>query len=163
MSENQVFEALSSDENRLLIETPALVTILVAGADGVIDEQELNWAEKLTHIRSYAQPEELNHYYEAVEAQFDDTLGSYMESLPKDQSKRETEISSKLSKLNHALSCLDNPTAYQLYLSFVSFAKHIAKASGGFLRFGSISRDEKKWIGLPMITPIIKLKGVRFI
>ena len=155
MAEHQVFSELSADDNRLLIETPALVTILVAGADGVIDEQELNWAEKLTHIRSYAKPEELNHYYMVVEAQFDASLGSYMDSLPKDQSERETQISSKLRRLNHALSCLDNPTALKLYESFVSFAKHIAKASGGFLRFSSISHAEKKWIGLPMINPII--------
>lgn len=155
MAENHVFSALSKDENKLLIETPALVTILVAGADGDIDEQELNWAEKLTHIRSYAKPEELNHYYEAVEAHFDSALEFYMDSLSKDQSERETQITDELRKLNHALSCLDNPTAFKLYESFVSFAKHIAKASGGFLRFGSISRDEKKWIGLPMINPII--------
>lgn len=155
MTEYQVFSELTSDDNKLLLDTPALVTILVAGADGVIDEQELNWAEKLTHIRSYARPKELNHYYEVVEAHFDTSLESFMKSLPKDQKTRETHISDKLKMLNHVLSCLDNRTAFRLYESFTSFAKHIAKASGGFLRFGSISKDEKKWIGLSMIDPII--------
>ncbi len=155
MTDYQIFPALSSDDNKLLVDMPVLVTILVAGADGVIDEQELNWAEKLTHIRSYAKPKALNHYYEAVETEFDNSFEHFMNSLSKDQTERERQITDKLSGLNHILSCLDNASAFQLYESFVSFAKHIAKASGGFLRFGSISRDEKKWIGLSMINPVI--------
>ena len=64
-------------------------------------------------------------------------------------------ISDKLAKLNKILASLDNATAYALYKSFITFAEHIAKASGGFLRFGSISSQEKKWISLPMLNPII--------
>jgi len=150
-----VFPQISSEQFELLRDAPALVTILVAGADGVIDEQELNWAEKLAHIRSYAEPEELNQYYEAVEEQFGSTFQEYMDSLPSELKPREASISEKLSGLNDVLSCLDNQVAYRIYMSLLSFAKHIAKASGGFLRFGSISREEKRWIGLEMIHPII--------
>jgi len=149
------FATLTEMQNQLLLDAPALITILVAGADGVIDEQELNWAEKLTHIRSYAEPEELNQYYESVEAAFDLTLENYMSTLPNEQAQRERDISKKLAQLNEVLGRLDNPIAYRLYQSLLSFAKHIAKASGGFLRFGSISREEKKWIGLSMIDPVI--------
>ena len=76
-------------------------------------------------------------------------------ALSPDISTREEEISKRLSELNVILNCLSNAVAYELYTSFTSFAKHIAKASGGFLRFGSISNEEKRWINLPMLDPII--------
>lgn len=155
MNPSRSFQELTDEQNKLLEDTPALITILVAGADGTIDEQELNWAEKLAHIRSYAEPEQLNLYYEAVERSFSTTFESYLSSLPESLSDREKAISDKLSGLNIVLSCLDNPIAFRLYESFTSFAKHIAKASGGFLRFGSISKEEKKWISLDMINAII--------
>lgn len=155
MNPSRSFQELSDEQYKLLVDAPALITILVAGADGKIDEQELNWAEKLTHIRSYAEPEDLNQYYEEVEKGFSATFDAYLVSLPNELSLREKAISSELSKINHVLACMDNPIAYRLYASFTSFAKHIAKASGGFLRFGSISREEKKWIGLDMIDPVI--------
>lgn len=155
MNPSRSFQELSDEQHKLLVDAPALITILVAGADGNIDEQELNWAEKLTHIRSYAEPEALNQYYEEVERGFSATFDAYLSSLPNELSLREKAISSELSKINNVLACMDNPIAYRLYESFTSFAKHIAKASGGFLRFGSISREEKKWIGLDMIDPII--------
>ena len=41
------------------------------------------------------------------------------------------------------------------YKGFVSFAERIAKASGGILSFFTIGPEEKKWIGLPMLTPIV--------
>ncbi len=148
--------ALSEGQIEQIKSAPTLITILVAGADGTIDSQELNWAEKLTHIRSYADSNEgLNEFYASIEPTFGDSLDDMLKTLPESQSERETTITKKLADLNKVLSFLDNSTAYSLYKSFTSFAEHIAKASGGFLRFGSISSDEKKWISLPMIDSII--------
>ena len=72
----------------------------------------------------------------------------------------DTEIFSALNEgqyneLKDVLPLLDNEIGHQIYDSLTSFAKHIAKASGGFLRFASISKAEKEWIHLPMIDPII--------
>ena len=151
-----LFNSLSQAQSDQLKAAPSLITILVAGADGTIDAQELNWAEKLTHIRSYSDASEsLNEFYSAVDASFTADLEGAIADLPQDQGKREQVISDHLSGLNKILSGLDNATAYALYSSFTSFAEHIAKASGGFLRFGSISSEEKKWISLPMIDAII--------
>jgi hypothetical protein len=55
------------------------------------------------------------------------------------------------------LAHLDNNLAHKMYISLKSFAEHVAKASGGFLRFATISGHERKWINLPMIEPIILL------
>lgn len=155
MTNTNIFGALSDTQLVNLKEALSYITILVAGADGKIDEQELNWAEKLTHIRSYAEPQALNDFYGEVEQEFTDSISSILQKLPENLAERETKISAELSKLNEVLSCLENPIAFDLYKSFTSFAKHIAKASGGFLRFGSISQEEKQWIDLPMITPIV--------
>ena len=155
MSIPSVFDGINESQYHSLKEALPLITILIAGADGKIDEQELNWAEKLTYIRSYAEPEELNQFYSEVEDGFDSKVQQTLSALPDDLIAREEEISKKLSNLNIVLACLPNNIAYQVYSGFTSFAKHIAKASGGFLRFGSISSKEKPWISLPMIEPII--------
>ena len=150
-----LFGELSPAQYEELKGALGLVTVLIAGADSNIDEQELNWAEKLTSIRSYAKPEELNAFYEDVEQGFGDKLDALIASLPQDVTERQKVISGRLSGLNDIFPRLDNSVAHQLYESFTSFAKHIAKASGGFLRFGSVSSAEKEWISLPMIEPII--------
>lgn len=155
MTEQDIFSGISETQKNKLKDALGLITILVAGADGTIDEQELNWAEKLTHIRTYAEPVELNEFYKEVESDFEGRYKSLLNELSSETSEREGEISNRLSDLNDVLNCLSNSVAYQLYSSFTSFAKHIAKASGGFLRFGSISSEEKQWINLPMLDPVI--------
>ncbi len=154
MKSGQIFSALNQEQYSELKEALGLITVLIAGADGKIDEHELNWAEKLTSIRSYAEPEELNEFYESIEGNFSEKLDQLIKELPKDVDKRQEILAERLSSLNDILPLLDNETAYSLYESFLSFAKHIAKASGGFLRIGSISASEKKWLSLPMIQPI---------
>ena len=155
MSSESLFGKLSKEDYNRLKMSLAEVTVLIAGADGKIDEQELNWAEKLTSIRSYATPEELNQFYGDVEESFIDNVNDLIKQLPTDVAERQTCLSEELAKLNQILPLLENQLAFQIYESLTSFAEHIAKASGGFLRFGSISGAEKKWISLPMIDPII--------
>ena len=155
MTDRGILNVLESAQYEELKDAPAYITILVAGADGKIDEHELNWAEKLANIRSYDKPQELNQYYEDVEAVLDTRIKELLDELPSELEAREVEITKHLSKLNSMFKVVENELAYKLYTSFTSWAKHIAKASGGFLRFGSISSQEKKWIGLPMVDPVI--------
>lgn len=155
MSAEYILKQISESQYTQLKEALPLITILVAGADGKIDSQELNWAEKLTHIRTYADPEELNAFYSDVDSSFHTDIETMMSELPGSQGDREDIISKRLARLNDVLCLLDNRTAYSLYKSFVSFAEHIAKSSGGFLRFGAVSAEEKAFISLPMIDPVI--------
>lgn len=155
MSTENLFASISSDQYDQLKQSLANITVLVAGADGTIDSQELNWAEKLTHIRSYANPEVLNVFYQDVESTFSTDLDALIAELPGGTELREDILSKRLAGLNTIFPLLDNHTAHHLYRSLTSFAEHIAKASGGFLRFGAISNEEKKWLELPMITPVI--------
>lgn len=150
-----IFATLDDHQYNELKDSLPLITILIAGADDDIDEQELNWAEKLTHIRSYAKPEELNSFYAEVQAVFIERFNALLQELPGDLDARQSMISHRLAHLNSILPLLDNHVGHTIYDSLTSFAKHIARASGGFLRFASISKAEKHWIDLPMIDPII--------
>jgi hypothetical protein len=76
-------------------------------------------------------------------------------TLPKDNEQRLAEISKRLSGLNSILPKLDQVFAWRFYQSLVSFAKHVAKSSGGFLGWSSIGSAEKKLIGLDMIEEVI--------
>ncbi len=149
------FDGLTAEETQALIDAVPLVTVLIAGADGNIDADEKEWATKLTEIRSYAHPESLHEYYQSVGAQYAGKLDEVIESMPKDVATRNQQISDQLGQLNGILQKLDINLAYSLYKSLTSFAEHVAKASGGFLRFGAISSEEAKFVNLPMITPIV--------
>jgi hypothetical protein len=149
------FDALNQDEKELMFEAIPLITLLIAYADGEMDDEERTWAEKITHIRSYANHETLQEFYERVGDHYQEKLDQMLESLPKDNEQRLTEISERLSGLNSILPKLDQVFAWRFYQDLISFAKHVAKASGGFLGWSSISKAEDELIGLDMINPIV--------
>lgn len=153
------FENLSPSEVQQLLDTIPLITLLIAGADDNIDEDELKWADKLTEIRGYAQPDDLLEYYEQVESNFDERLTHFMNAYSENMEKRNHEISLALSHINPVLAKLDQNFAAKLYHSFITFADQIAKASGGFLRFMTVNKEEEKWVHLPMITPIQEIQS----
>ena len=127
---------------------------MIAGADGQIDKEETDWAVKLTHIRTYSGDNSVKDFYKEVEANFNIKIGDLMKNASKDMAKRQSGLIADISKVNDILAKLDPATAYHVYHSYVTFAKSVAKSSGGILGFGSISTEEARLIGLPMITPI---------
>jgi hypothetical protein len=128
--------------------------LLIAGADGKIDARETEWATKLAKIRGYKEKVELKPLYREVGENFEERLNYYLEKLPEDLSEMQRLISDKLSKLNNILPKIDSWYALLYYESLLSFAKHVAEASGGILGFMSIDAKEKVLIKLPMIDPI---------
>ncbi len=148
-------ESLNSDEKALLYNAIPLITLLVAYADGEMDDEERTWAEKITEIRSYSYHETLQEYYENVGENYQDKLDQILKTLPENNEERLAEISKRLEGLNEILSKLDQVFAWRYYKGLLSFAKHVAKASGGFLGWSSISSPEKKLLGLEMIAPIV--------
>ncbi|MBK9254163.1 MAG: hypothetical protein IPM42_01610 [Saprospiraceae bacterium] len=132
-----------------------LITVLIAGADGKIEVEELEWAEKVTHIRGYKMEEELKDFYNEVSVGFAQKIKDYIRDLPQNVEERSQILSEKLAEINPILAKLDSELGATFYKSYVSFAKHVAKSSGGILGFFSIAKEEAKWIGLPMIHPIV--------
>jgi hypothetical protein len=149
-------ENLTQDELLQLESALPQIAVLIAGADGTIDAEESAWADKLAHIRSYAGEKWLQAFYQQVDANFHIKFSDLVKSLPKDTATRQHCLSAELAKLNPVLAKLEPENGYEMYQSLQTFAKSIAKASGGFLGFASVSGEEEKWVGLPMLTPIAK-------
>ncbi len=152
---DQDLSMLSNEEITQLEVAFAYITILIAGADGKIDPNELSWAEKIAQIRTYAGDDRLKSFHDEVNKNLGIRIKQLIGELPTDTSIRSNMISEKLSELNHILSALDPSIGSYLYKGYVSFAVRIAKASGGFLSFFTIGPEEKKWIRLPMVNAII--------
>lgn len=152
---DQDLSLLSSEEIRLLKDAHAYITVLIAGADGNIDADELSWADKIAQIRTFAGDERLKDFHEAVNHELHEKIQQLIAELPKETDNRNQIISGKLSQLNPVLAALHPSIGAILYKGYVSFAERIAKASGGILSFFTIGPEEKKWIGLPMLTPIV--------
>lgn len=148
------FSVLSREEYNQLKETIANITIYIAAADGEVDHDETLWAEKVTKIRSYNLPEDLRSYYKDVGVDFHEKLEHLLATLPKPVAERLAALETKLASVNPILAKLDTKLGAALYKSFKSFAKHVAKASGGFLGFFSIGPKEADLIELEMITQI---------
>ncbi len=148
------FENLSSEEYQKLRQSVAWVAVLIAGADGKIDSDEISWASKIAKIRAYANPDVLHEFYQDVGTDFDQYLKEIIENSPSDTHTRTTIASDKIAELNPILAKLTPYIAYTMYRSLQTFALHVAKASGGFLRMWSVSHEEDKYINLPMLEEI---------
>jgi hypothetical protein len=148
------FSQLTPEEFNALVDAPALITILIAGADGELDQEERTWSERLLRSRTYNTPKDLNAFYHVVSEIFWVKLNGFMHEYPDAPAERNPLIADQLAKLNPILAKLDAEIAYDLYHGFVKLAEETAKASGGFLRIGAISPEEEVWLTLPMLTPI---------
>ena len=148
------FTGIDDAQKKQLIDAIAQITILIAGADGMIDTAETAWATKLTKIRSYASEEILQEFYKHVGDTFSEDLNAQILALPKEIDPRTKLLADKIALLNEPLAKLPNLIGASLYSSYISFAKHVAEASGGFLRMWSVSGEEKKLMSLPMLSPI---------
>jgi hypothetical protein len=126
----------------------------VAGADGTIDAEEAAWADKLAHIRGYSGEKWLQAFYDDVATNFRIRFNDLRKTSSTDTALRQMSLTTEIAKVNPILAKLDPKVAYKMYHSYQTLAMSIAKASGGILGFGSVSRAEEKVVHLPMITPI---------
>ncbi len=150
------FENISQEEYKQLKEAYAVIAALVGGADGTVDEDEQEWAKKVVNIRSFSGREELFDFYSEVKTEIEADLNALIMALSGPFETVQSALAERLVKLNPILAKLNANTAYHLYSGYVSFAEHIAKASGGIFRFFSISSAEEKWVKLNMLIPIEK-------
>tara|TARA_B110000495_G_C22993212_1_gene585177 strand:+ start:439 stop:888 length:450 start_codon:yes stop_codon:yes gene_type:complete len=147
----KIFEKLAQEDLQLLLDAPALITILIGSADGHLDEDEIKGGYSTAHIKENTEERILKSYYHQVSESFDERIKFFIASLPTEAKARNEEISAKLNGLNKVYESLDQNFVEQLNKSFRSFAHQVAKASGGILGFGSESYEEKQWVDLSMI------------
>lgn len=147
------FDQLSSADQLKLIDALPLITLLVAGSDGKIDKKEKEDAAKLTHVRSFAKPDALSNYYKNAHEHFESRMQILMGTLPDDLEESRLHIIERLKDLNSIFHQINPIVADQLHESFQSFARHIARSSGGIFGIFSISSNEEEIIKLDMIQP----------
>lgn len=150
----QGFEEINDEQFETLKNGISWITILIAGADGEIDSNETKWAKKIAEIRSYTLPTDLIHFYQEVGKDFSERIDALVEELPEDKDSRTQILTERLSTINDVLPKLNSAMAVELYESYLSFARHVAKSSGGFFGIGSISKEEEKLMGLSMINEV---------
>ena len=143
------FSTLTEEEIHQLLLAPAIVTVLIAGADKDIDKKEINWAAKVVNYRTFTSEAELSAYYQVVNDDFKAELDEVLESWSADAS--EEQLVSQLAALKPILAKLEPNYSNLLKASWRSLAEHIAKSDGGVLGFGSVNFAEKQLIGLSML------------
>lgn len=142
---------LTKEEQDVILKAPAMITILVSGADDEIDEQERTIASKISKYKRLTGKPLMIPYYEMVYNRFEDTLVELLKDYPKLATVRNPIIVKQLEQLNDILPKLDQEFAEAFYESMKDYAHHVAEASGGFLGFFKVSEEERKWLDLNMI------------
>lgn len=155
----QSFNALSEKEYDDLKNAFAEVTVLIAGADGDISDDELSWAEKVADIRSYNLKGDIKEFYVDLHTDLHKRILDTIQSASRVTEERKQQLSEKLSGINAILAKLDPAIGAHIYKGLVSLAEHTAKADGGILGFFNINKEEGKLIGLPMLMPIAMPEG----
>lgn len=145
------FNKLEPHEAEFLFKVPALVCLLIAGADGKIDRKEIREA-----IAIAGKNKELKgvlfEYFQVVFDDFEDKLKILMQSYPYEAAQRNPILIEELSAINSLLPRLSKEFSVPFYHMLLDLAKKIASSSGGWLGIKSVGEQEAKYMGLPMIT-----------
>jgi formate dehydrogenase maturation protein FdhE len=142
---------LSESEIDLLKKIPAMVTILIAGADEQISKSELKEAINLTKIKQSKARKELLGYYQDIAPDFEKSLNQLLNSYPKEAEVRSKQVIEDIERLNDILKKVDKNWAHQFVDSMKDIAKRVAESAGGVFGYLSIGYEESKLIDLKMI------------
>ena len=149
---------LSIEEIELLYNAPVLTSILISGADGKIDHREINAAIQYTRKHAKKTKALLYEFYSEIAENIEQRLDDVIQNYPDDTHQRNQEITDELEKLNKIFPKLNKPFSVVYYVSLKTIAKKIARSSGGFLGiFGTISKEERVYLDLPMINDPLKI------
>lgn len=142
---------LKEDEKQLMIDAPLYVSILLAGADGDVNNYEKKRTLELVHVKTYSETLALRDLYHEVEVDAKHRLNELLATMPETANERNEHISAILEKINLILPKLEFHFAHRFYKSLRDFAHYVAETDGGFWSVGSVGEAEKKWVKLPMI------------
>jgi len=145
------FNSLSSNEVELMHKAPMLVCILIAGADGNIDQSEIRKAISFATKKQRAGKSTLLEFYNEVGSDFEDKLKIVIQGFPVKEKERTPKIVTELSHLNDILLKLDKGFSIEFYKSLKEIGLEIAKSSGGVLGLKSVGEEEAQYLTLSMI------------
>ena len=145
------FENLNQKEEELMYSLPIYVSVLIAGADGEIDNNEIKKAVSLANLKKKKARKDLLEYYSHVYRDFEDKIKVTIANLPNDSKERESILIEDIKKANDVFEKIDKKFATKLYASLKDMAVHIAEASGGIFGYMSVGYEESRLIDLKMI------------
>ncbi len=145
------FDRLSQDEQEFMYKAPILVAILIAGADGEIDRNEIQEGITQAKKKQKMASAEMMELYREISEDFEDKLKIVLQSYPVEAVQRNTMIVEELSRLNSVFPRLDKNFSTQYYQSICDLAMKVAQSSGGLLGMKSIGAAEARYVKLPMI------------
>jgi hypothetical protein len=142
------FDGLTQEEIDLMMESPVLVAILIAGADNLIDHAEI---QEAAEIAKNPPRGKLHTYYKLIGEEFEEKMEIALGYLPEETEERNSRISSKLGGLNSILPKLQRDFACEFYDNLKNLAQRIAESSGGVLGYMAVGDEESQYIKLEMI------------
>jgi hypothetical protein len=145
------FNNLSAHEVELMHKAPMLVCILIAGADGRIDQSEISKAISLATKKYIPGKSRLVEFYDEVGGDFEDKLKIVIQGFPVKEKERAPKVIAELTELNDILSKLDREFSIEFYGSLKEIAVEIARSSGGVLGLKTVGQEEARYLSLDMI------------
>ena len=145
------FGRLSNDEVEFMYKAPILVSILIAGADGEIDRNEIREGLIQAKKKQKSSSMELMELYREIGEDFEDKLKIVLQGYPVEVTQRNAMITEELARLNAVLPKLDKNFSTQYYQSICDLALKIAQSSGGLLGMKSVGAAEARYVKLPMV------------
>jgi hypothetical protein len=142
---------LSEEEKNIIIHSPMYVSVLIAGADGEVNDIERKRIIELIHTKTFSEKYELRELYQTLDHDAAHELRELIAELPHDKVERNQILIEKLARLNKIFPKLEHRFQIHLYKSLRQFAHYIANAEGGFWRVGAVKHAENEYIKLPMI------------
>jgi hypothetical protein len=146
------FYKLSPAEVELMYKAPVLVCILIAGADGNIDNKEIKGAIALTEEKQKRSKSHLLAFYKELGEDFEDKLKIVIQGFPTSEAERSPLLIKELKSINSILKKLDRNFAIEFYASLQEIASTIAHSSGGLLGMKKVGDEEAKYVDLTMLT-----------
>ncbi len=145
------FDRLSHEEQEFMYKAPVLVAILIAGADGEIDRNEIEEGIALAKKKQKMTSPGIMELFREISEDFEDKLKIVLQSYPVEVSQRNALIVEELSQLNTVFPKIDREFANHYYQSICDLALKVAKSSGGLLGMNSVGEAEARYVKLPMI------------
>lgn len=142
---------LHRDEQELVKKAPLLVSILVAGADGEVDDAEIERTVSLIHTKAFSETSDIRHLYKEIDHDVELKLKEILSQLPKEMVEREKVLTEELKGLNVIFTKLESHLAIDLYKSLKNFGLRVAQTSGGVFGMNTVKYHEGEMAKLPML------------
>ncbi len=150
--ENFQLKSLTPAQREQLLDVPLYITIYIGVADGTLDHKEIEWAEHVADFRAQHEDSLLARYWMDVDARFRKRFFEIQTAMGIEPDKPANgtgvmqAVEAWLKEIPSLYPLLPEGFDIELYESWRSFARHVARASGGLLGFGAITREEERAI-----------------